>query len=90
MNEPDTAATPSSSGPPSDNRALDLVIVLLLILVAIAGAVKRAVPSKPVARTVRLGAPQFAPLSERDADDAARLLGTSIAQLVTEGGEEMP
>ena len=91
MNERNAATTTGSSGPPWDNPVLDLAIVLLLILVAIAGAaVKRLVPSKPVARTIRLGAPGFAPLSESDADDAARLLGTSIAQLVTEGGEETP
>jgi hypothetical protein len=67
------------------------VIVVLLLLMAIAlAAMKRVAPSKPVARTIQLGAPQFAPLSERDADDAARLLGTSIVQLMTEGGEEAP
>jgi hypothetical protein len=67
------------------------VIVLLLILLAIAGtALKRKVPSKPVVRTIRLGAPQFAPLPEPDAADAARLLGTSIAQLMTEGEDETP
>jgi hypothetical protein len=85
------ATTPNSPGPPWDNPVLDLVIVLVLLLIAIAGAaLKRLVPSKPVARTIRLGAPQFAPLSEPDAADAARLLGTSIAQLMTEGGEETP
>ena len=89
--ERDAATAPSSSGPPWDNPVLDFVIVIVLLLIAIAvAAMKRAVPSKPVVSTIRLSAPQFAPLSEPDAADAARILGTSIADLITEGGKEAP
>ncbi len=88
--EPDATASPITLGPPWDNQVFDLVLVLLLILIAIAGGFKRAASSKPVAKTIRLAEPQFAPLSEPDAADAARLLGTSLAQLMAEGGEETP
>jgi len=84
-------APPGSSGWPWDDPKLSLLILIVLILIAIASAgVKRVVPAKPVARTIRLGAPQLAPLSDSDADDAARLLGSSLAQLVREGGEKTP
>ncbi|MGO9181402.1 MAG: hypothetical protein ACLQBX_04855 [Candidatus Limnocylindrales bacterium] len=87
----DSAAAPGSSGWPWDNPKLDLLILLVLFLIAIASAgVKRVVPAKPVARTIQLGAPQLVPMSEEDTSDAGRLLGSSLAQLVREGGEETP
>ncbi len=88
--ELDAGTTPGSPGLPWDNPVFDLVLVLLLLLVALAGGFKRVVPSKPVARTIQLAPPQFAPLSASDADDAAHLLGSSLAELWTAGGEETP
>ena len=86
--EQDAGANPNRPGPPWDNPAFDLLILVVLILLALASRAKRAVRPTPVAPTIRLAAPQFAPLSEPDAADAARLLGSSLAQLMTEGGEE--
>jgi hypothetical protein len=84
-------ATPDNPGWPWDNPKLDLLILVVLILLAIASAgVKWVVPAKPVARTIQLGAPQLVPMSDEDTSDAARLLGSSLAQLVRAGGEEAP
>ena len=87
----DSTATPGSPGWPWDDPKFSLLILLALILIAIASAgVKRVLPAKPVARTIQLGAPQFVPMSDQNTSDAARLLGSSLAQLVREGGEETP
>ena len=89
--ERDAAGTPHRLGPPWDNPAFDLLILVLLVLLALAGRAKRAVQPKPVvAPTIRLGAPQFTALSGSDAAEAAHLLGSSLAQLMAEGGEETP
>ncbi len=88
--ERDAAGTTNRLGPPWDNPAFDLLILVVLILLALASRAKQAVQPKPVATTIRLGAPQFVALSEPDAADAARLLGSSLAGLWTEGGEETP
>jgi hypothetical protein len=85
------STTPDGSGWPWDDPKFSLLILLVLLLIAIASAgVKRVMPAKPVARTIQLGARQFVPMSEEATSDAARLLGSSLAQLVREGGEATP
>ncbi len=68
--------------PPLDNPLVDLLLLIVLILIAIGGGLKRAIAPKPApVRTIRLGEPQFAPLSAQDEADAAHLLGSSLADL---------
>lgn len=86
--------TPNSASDlqsPGDDRLFDLVVfVLLLILVAIEGGVKRGLQGKPVAATIQLAEPQHVPLSAHDTAAAAQLLGSGLAQLVRDGGKETP
>ena len=88
--ERDTPGSPNRLGPPWDNPAFDLLILVVLILLALAGRAKRIVRPTPVAPTIRLAEPQLSALSESDAAEAAHLLGSSLAGLWTAGGETTP
>lgn len=70
--------------PPLDKPLVDLLIAIVVILLAIAAGLKRAPAPAP---TIRLGQPQFAPLSPQDEAEAAQLLGSRLAELWTAGGE---
>ena len=68
--------------PPFDNPLVDLLLLIVLVLIAIGGGLKRAIAPRPApVPTIRLGEPQFAPLSAQDEADAAVLLGSSLADL---------
>ena len=89
----DLGEPPPILPPPFDNPWLDLVLAIALILLAIGSGLKRRVAPEPApapAPTIRLRPPQFATLSASDEAAAAHLLGSSLAELWTAGGEPAP
>ena len=87
----DGPGEPPKLPPPFDNPWVDLLLAIALILLAIGGGLKRAAAPKPApGPTIRLADPQLAALSAQDEVEAAHLLGASLAELWTAGGEPSP
>ena len=64
-----------------------LVLALVLLYLALTGALQRIFPPAPSSAPLGLAAPRLVPLSTGDAAGAAQLLGSSVARLWADQAE---
>lgn len=64
-----------------------LVLSLVLVYLALTGALQDLFPPAPATPALPLAAPRLVPLSGAAASEAAQLLGSSVARLYAEPGE---
>ena len=67
-----------------------LVLGLVVLFLALTGALERVSASEPATAPLRLAAPRLVPLCGEDGAEAAQLLGSSVARLWAEQGEHAP
>jgi len=64
-----------------------LVLGLVLVYLALTGALERVFAPEPASASLPLAVPRLVPLSSADAAEAAQLLGSSVARLWAEQAE---
>jgi hypothetical protein len=65
-----------------------LGLVLVFIYLSLTGALNDIFAAEPASAPLPLAAPRLVPLSGADATEAAQLLGSSVARLYAEQGED--